>query len=111
MHNSTPEYASTASVLKSFEKKFLKKWFSPQMSLKPLGPKETELEKGEKEKEKEKLQKSLQIKGKLAFWEEKDVSTSKIIFDAIPSPPPSYHFKNPFQNNWEKFLDSFWTIL
>jgi hypothetical protein len=37
------------------------------MSLKPLGPKETELEKGEKEKEKEKLQKSLQIKGKLAF--------------------------------------------
>jgi hypothetical protein len=104
MHNSTPEYASTASVLKSFEKKFLKKWFSPQMSLKPLGPKETELEKGEKEKEKEKLQKSLQIKGKLAFWEEKDVSTSKIIFDAIPSPPSIIPFQKPFPKSLRKFF-------
>jgi hypothetical protein len=33
--------------------------------------------KREKEKEKEKLQKSLEIKGKLTFWEEKYASTSK----------------------------------
>jgi hypothetical protein len=60
-----------------------------------------------REEEKEKLQESLQIKGKLTFWEEKDTSTSKILFDVIPfSPPPSYHFKNPFQNHWESFLSS-----
>jgi hypothetical protein len=29
-----------------------------------------------------------------------NTSTSKILFDVIPfSPPPSYHFKNPFQNH------------
>jgi hypothetical protein len=65
-----------------------------------------------RKKEKEKLQKSLRIKGKLTFWEEKDTSTSKVLFDVISfSPPPSYHFKNPFQNHWENFLDYFWTIL
>jgi hypothetical protein len=43
------------------------------------------------EREKEKLQKSLQIKGKLASWEEKDALTSKILFNVIPfSTPPSY---------------------
>jgi hypothetical protein len=53
--------------------------------------------KREREEEKERLQESLQIKGKLIFWEEKNTSTSKILFDVIPfSPPPSYHFKNPF---------------
>jgi hypothetical protein len=67
MHNSTPEFVSTASMLKPFKKKFLKKGFSPQISSKPLSPQETELKKREREKEKEKLQKSLQIKGKLTF--------------------------------------------
>jgi hypothetical protein len=48
-------------------------------------------------KKSEKLQKSLQKKGKLTFSEEKDTLTSKILFDVISfSPPPSYHFKNPF---------------
>jgi hypothetical protein len=57
------------------------------------------------EEEKEKLQVSLQIKGKLTFGEEKDTITSKILFDVNPfSPPPSYHFRNPFQNHWERFL-------
>jgi hypothetical protein len=106
MHNTTPEYASNASILKPLENKFLRKWFSPQISSKPLSPQETELKK-EKEKEKEKLQKSLQINGKLTFWGEKDASTSKILFDVIPfSPPPSYHFKNPFQSHWD-FFNSF----
>jgi hypothetical protein len=77
------------------------KWFSPQISSKPLSPQEMELK---KEKEKEKLKKSLQIKGKLTIWEEKDASTSKILFDVILfSPPSSYHFKNPFWNHWYGF--------
>jgi hypothetical protein len=51
-------------------------------------------------------------KVELIFWDEENTSTSKILFDVIPfSPPPSYHFKNPFQNYWESFLNSFWTIL
>jgi hypothetical protein len=54
MHNSIPEYASTASIstvmtmpfhVKSFEKKFLKKWFSPQISSKPQSPQEMEQKK------------------------------------------------------------------
>jgi hypothetical protein len=82
MHNSTLEYASTASILKPFEKKFLKKWFSPQISSKPLGPQEMELTKErekekEKEKERETLQKFLQIKWKLIFWEEKTFELQK----------------------------------
>jgi hypothetical protein len=53
-----------------------------------------EKEKG-KEEVKEKLQESLQIKGNSIFWEEKNTSTSKILFHVIPfSPLPSYHFKN-----------------
>jgi hypothetical protein len=104
--------------VKSFEKKFLRKWFFPQISSKPPSPQETEhkkerkRKKKEKEEEKEKLQESLQINGKSIFWEEKNTSTSKILFDVILfSPPPSYHFKNPFQNHWESFSNPFWTIL
>jgi hypothetical protein len=97
VHTSTPEYASTASIstvitmpfhVMSFEKKFLKKWFSPQISSKPPVLKR-QSKKGRKRKktEKEKLQESLQIKGKSIFWEEKNTSTSKIIFDVIPFSP------------------------
>jgi hypothetical protein len=90
--------------LKPFEKKFLKRWFSPQISSRDGAKK--------REEEKETLQEPHQIKGKLTFGEEKDTSTSKILFDVIPfSPPPSYHFKNPFQSHWESFLNSFWAIL
>jgi hypothetical protein len=45
MHNFIPEYASTTSILKPFEKKFLKKLFSPQISSKPPSPQEMEHEK------------------------------------------------------------------
>jgi hypothetical protein len=54
VHNSIPEYAFTASILKPVENKFLKKRFSPQISSKPPSPQDTEHEK--------KLQESLQIK-------------------------------------------------
>jgi hypothetical protein len=50
--------------LKPFEKNFLRTWFSPQLSTKPLSPQETELKK-KREEEKEKLPKSLQIKGEV----------------------------------------------
>jgi hypothetical protein len=91
VHNSTLEYASTTSILKPIEKKFLKNWFSPQISSKPLSPQEIDLKNRRKRKrKKEKLQKSLQIEGKLTFREEKDTSTSKILFDVISfSPPPT----------------------
>jgi hypothetical protein len=45
MHNSILEYASTASILKPFEKKFLKK--CPQILSKPPSPQETGHEKEE----------------------------------------------------------------
>jgi hypothetical protein len=94
--------ASTVSILKPFEKKLLKKWFSPQVSSKPL----------KRWSKKKKLQEPIQIKGKLTFCEGKDNSTSKILFVVISfSPPPSYHFKNPFQIHWESFLNSFQSIL
>jgi hypothetical protein len=101
VHNSTPEYASTTSIFKPFEKKFLKKWFSPQISSKPLGPRDGAKK---REEEKEKLQESLQIKGKLTFWEEKDTSNSKILFYVILfSPPQSYHLKKNFPKSLRKF--------
>jgi hypothetical protein len=114
-------------MIMPFEKKFLKKWFSSQISSKPPSPQETEQkekkywkkekkkkrknkEKG-KEEEKEKLQESLQIKGKSIFWEEKNTSTSKILFDVILfSPLPSYHFKNLSKIIEKVFLTLFWTI-
>jgi hypothetical protein len=63
-----------------FEKRFLKKWFSPQISSKTPSPQQTEHRKKERKEEKEKLQESLQIKGKSIFWSEKNTSTSKIYF-------------------------------
>jgi hypothetical protein len=66
VHNSIPEYASTAGIsivmtmsfhVKPFEMMFLKKSFSPQISSKPPSPQEMEHIK--REKEKEKLQVSL----------------------------------------------------
>jgi hypothetical protein len=55
VHNSIPKYGSTASILKPTEKKFLKKWFSPQISSKPRSPQETEHKKrGRRKKEKRK---------------------------------------------------------
>jgi hypothetical protein len=54
VHNSTPEYASTDSILKPFERKFLKKWFSPQISLKKRDRAEKKRKKKRKRKRKRK---------------------------------------------------------
>jgi hypothetical protein len=100
------------------KRSFWRSDFSPLLSSKPPSTQEAEhrkkerksIGKGEKrerkkkEEEKEKLWESLQIKGKPIFWEEKNTSTAKIIFDVIPfSPPPSYHFKKPFPKLLKKF--------
>jgi hypothetical protein len=56
----------------------------------------------QKKREKEKnLQESLQIKGEVNILRGENTSTSKFLFDVIPfsPPPPSYHFKNSFQNH------------
>jgi hypothetical protein len=113
VYSSIPKYASIASILKPIAKKFLKKWFSPQISSKPPSPQETEHKKrGRKKKEKEKLQESIQIKGEVNILRGEKHFNFKILFDVIAfSSPPSYHFKNPFQNHWKSFLNSFWTIL
>jgi hypothetical protein len=97
VHNSIGEYASTASILNPFEKMFFKKWFSPQISSKPPSPQEMEHLKKET---KRKLQESLQIKGEVNILRGEKHFNFKNSFacDSIFS-PPSYHFKNPFQNH------------
>jgi hypothetical protein len=67
MHNSIPEYASTASIsivmtmtfhVIPSEKRFLKKRFSSQISSKPPSPQETSIEKKKEKEEKGKRKKS-----------------------------------------------------
>jgi hypothetical protein len=63
VYNSIPEYAFSTSMsivmtmsfhVMPFEKRFLKKWFSPQISAKPPSPQETEHRKKEEERRKRK---------------------------------------------------------
>jgi hypothetical protein len=53
------------------------------------------------EEKKEKLQESLQIKEEVNILRgERHSSFKNLLSDVIPfSSPPSYHFKNPFQNH------------
>jgi hypothetical protein len=68
--------------------------------------------KEKKEKEKEKLQESLQIERGSQYFERRKILQLQNLFCTSPfSSPPSYHFKNPFQNHLRKFHNSFWTIL
>jgi hypothetical protein len=49
---------------------------------------------------KRKLKESLQIKGEVNILRGEKHFNCKTLFDVILfSPPPSYHFKNPFQNH------------
>jgi hypothetical protein len=67
------------------------------------------IEKREKRREWKTSSKSLSLlkKGNSIFWDEKIFSK---LFRVSPfSPPPFYHFKNPFPNHF-KILDSFGTI-
>jgi hypothetical protein len=85
VHNSIPEYASTASILKPLEKKFLKKWFSPQISSKPPSPQETEqrkkgekkIETGKKRKRKKSPKSLFQSRGSRYFERRKTLQLQK----------------------------------
>jgi hypothetical protein len=101
VHYSTPECVHRQYIEAIWEEAFEEVIFSSSIIKTPQ-----EME------QKKKLQEPIQIKGKLTFCEGKDNSTSKILFVVISfSPPPSYHFKNPFQIHWESFLNSFQSIL
>jgi hypothetical protein len=66
------------------------------------------LEKREKKKEKEKLQEYLHIKRGSQYFKRRKTLQLQNPFCMGPfSSPPSYHFKNPFQNNLRKFHSSF----
>jgi hypothetical protein len=89
---------------------------SPQISSKPLHPQETELKKRLRERKRKRKRKAPKVssnKGGVNILRgERHFSFKKILLDVISfSPPPSYHFKNPFQNHWENFLNFFSTIL
>jgi hypothetical protein len=102
-------------------KEIFEECFSPHLSSKSSSPqrdgamKKREREKKSIEKRVEGKRKALRVsankKGKSMFWEEKNISTSKSFFVSPFSSPPSYHFKNPFQNHLRKFRSTFWTIL
>jgi hypothetical protein len=92
-------------MLKSFEKKFLKKWFSPQISSKPLSPQETELEKKERErKRKRKASKVSSNKGEVNILRGEIHSNFKNPFqcDSIFS-PSIIPFQKPFPKSLRKF--------
>jgi hypothetical protein len=105
------------------KRKFLKKWFFSQISSKPSSPQETELrKKGEKYWKKKKKEKQKRGRKRKAPWVSSNKGDVNIIrgekhfnfknlFLMWFSPPSSYHFKNPFQNYWESFFSSFWTII
>jgi hypothetical protein len=88
MHNSIPEYVSSASILKPFEKKFLKKWFLLKYHQNPQV-----LKRWSKEKEREKKKQKREIE------EEKKalrVSSNKGEFNILKA-EKHFNFENPFQ--------------
>jgi hypothetical protein len=94
------------------KRKFLKKWFfSLNIIRTPQVLKRRSIKKEEREKllkkEREKIGRKRKAprvysnKGEVNILRgEKHFNFKNILFDMIPfSPPPSYHFKNPFQNH------------
>jgi hypothetical protein len=76
---------------------FLLKYHQNPKVQKRLSWKERERERERKGKRKRKVPKVSSNKGEVNILRREDTSTSKIFFDVISfSPPPSYHFKNPF---------------
>jgi hypothetical protein len=103
-------------------KEIFEECFSSRLSQNPKSSKRRSKEKRErkkllKERERKSIEKKRKEKrsfkspcknGKSIFWEEKNISTSKSFYVSPFSPPPSYHFQNPFQNHLRKFHSSFW---
>jgi hypothetical protein len=77
-----------------------------------MSSKRWSIEKREKKKEKEKLQESLEIKRESQYFERRKTMQLQNPFCMSSfSSPPSYHFRNPFQNHLRKICSTFWTIL
>jgi hypothetical protein len=69
--------------------------------------------KGEKERKRERKRKAPRVssnKGEVNILRGEKYFNFKNLLLMWFSPPSSYHFRNPFQNHWESFLSSFWTI-
>jgi hypothetical protein len=83
-----------------FKKRFLKKWFSPQISSKPSSSQEMEHRKKEgKGKRKKAPRVSSNKRGSKYFKRRKHFNFKDLFYVISFSPPPSYHFKNTFQNH------------
>jgi hypothetical protein len=120
LHNHVLAISSHA-ICKEFSKAvFLLKYHQNPRVLKETKHRKKEREilkrerkrKKKEKKEKEKLHGSLQIKRGSQYFERRKIFQLQNPFCMRPfSSPPSYHFKNPFQNHLRKFCSSFWTII
>jgi hypothetical protein len=121
VHNSIPEYVSTADIYTTphfhnrgsaipfhfiwkeiFEECFYHQNLQVLKEMEHWKKERKSIEKKEKGKWKA-SRVSANKKGKSIFWEEKNISTSILFYVSPFSPPPSYHFQNPFQNHLIKF--------
>jgi hypothetical protein len=99
VHNSIPKYATTASIsiimtmpfhVMTFEKKFLKKEFSPQIPSKPPSPQEMEQKEKSIEKEKKERKRKRRRKTKAPR-----VSSNKGEVNILRG-EKHFNLKNPF---------------
>jgi hypothetical protein len=120
VHNSILEYVSNTSIslvltmpfhVKPFERKFLKKWFSPQISSKPLSPQETEhIRKREGKRKAQRV--SLNKRGSQYFERRKIFQLQKSFLMWFPFLPLHHTISKTLSKIIEKiFFTLFWTIL
>jgi hypothetical protein len=107
VHNSSPTYVSTAGILKSIQKKFLKNWFSPQISSKPLSPQETEL----KRKKRKAPNVSSNKEEVNIFIGERHFNFQNPFWCDLIFSPSIIPFQKSFPKSLRKFSWLFWTIL
>jgi hypothetical protein len=128
VHNPILEYASTTSISTvmttplHLKRKFLKKWFFSWNIITPQVLQRWSIKKEEREKllkkerkrgRKRKTPRVSLNKGEVNILRgEKTLQLQKYPFwcDSIFS-PSIILFQNPFQNYWESFISSFWTII
>jgi hypothetical protein len=103
-------------------KKKFEGYLSPQISSKSPSPQRDGAEKKKREnvlkkreREKERKRKAPRVssnkRGSQHFERRKTLQLQNPFCISPFSSPPSYHFKNPFQNHLRKFCSSFWTIV
>jgi hypothetical protein len=100
MHNANLEHASITSILKPFEKKFLKKQFSRQISSKPQVLKRWSKKRGREIK----APRVFSNKGEVNILSGERQFNFKNPFQCDPIfSPASYHLNKPFPKSWRKF--------